>query len=312
MPTTVTWIGGPTTSASTFEQAAGAVAAPVGSHTAARQRLRALWRWLLAGLPVALVAAVWAVPLVWAAGTALRDPSQPVGTGWLWLPGRPTLINFQHAWSYAPFLTYYVNTLIIVSGILACQLVTITLAGYAFARVPVPGREFFFTIFLFQLLTPVTVLVVPNYLTMRDLHVLNSKLAIMLPYLTSGFGTFLVRQACRAVPVELEESARIQGASWWQVIWHVYLPLIWPSLLAFAIVSVTFHWNDFLWPLIVTNTPDARPLTVGLASFAQGGETGAQFALIMAGTLLVMGPLLIAFFFLQRRFIDSFVHSGIK
>ena len=276
------------------------------------RRLRRAGSPLLSTSLIAVVALAWAVPLVWAIGTALRSPSQPVGMGWLWLPGRPTLVNFQDAWTDAPFLTYYVNTIIIVTGILACQLVTITLAGYAFARVRFPGRELFFMLFLFQLLTPVTVLLVPNYLTMRDLHLINTKLAIMLPYLTSGFGTFLVRQACRAVPIELEESARIQGANWWQIIWHVYLPLIRPALIAFSIVSVTFHWNDFLWPLIITNTPDARPLTVGLASFAQGGETGAQFPLIMAGTLLVMGPLLVGFFFLQRRFIDSFLHSGVK
>jgi sn-glycerol 3-phosphate transport system permease protein len=247
-----------------------------------------------------------------ALGTALRSPGQPVGTSWFWLPGPPTLSNLCDAWTDAPFLTYDVNTVIIVFGILACQLVSITLAGYAFARVSFPGREWFFLVFLFQLLTPVTVLLVPNYLTMRDLHLIDNRLAIMLPYLTSGFGTFLIRQACRAVPIELEEAARLQGASWLQVIWHIYLPLIRPALLAFSIVSVSFHWNDFLWPLIVTNTPAARPLTVGLASFAQGGETGAQFPLIMAGTILVMGPLLVAFFLLQRQFVESFLASGLK
>jgi sn-glycerol 3-phosphate transport system permease protein len=252
------------------------------------------------------------VPLIWALGTALRPSELAVGTGWLWLPGHPTAANLRNAWTDAPFLTYYVNTIFIVSGILVCQLVTITLAGYAFARVRFPGREWLFLIVLFQLLTPVTVLLVPNYLTMRDLHLVDSRAAIMLPYLTSGFGIFLVRQACRAVPIELEEAARVQGARWYQIIWHVYLPLIRPALLAFSIVSVTFHWNDFLWPLIVTNTPGARPLTVGLASFAQGGETGAQFPLIMAGTILVMGPLLVAFFLLQRRFVDSFLFSGLR
>jgi sn-glycerol 3-phosphate transport system permease protein len=266
----------------------------------------------LTGALIVGVALIWAVPLIWAVGVALRPVSRPIGAGWLWLPGAPTLANFKDAWTYAPFLTYYINTIIIVGGILACQLVSIVLAGYAFARVRFPGRELFFLLFLFQLLTPVTVLVVPNYITMRDLHIINTKLAIMLPYLASGFGTFLVRQACRAVPIELEESARLQGASWWQVIWYVYLPLIRPSLIAFSIVSITFHWNDFLWPLIITNTPDARPLTVGLASFAQAGETGAIFPLIMAGTLLVAAPLLVGFFALQRQFIESFLHSGVK
>lgn len=277
-----------------------------------RQRLRRQGGRLLTSALLAAICLIWVAPLLWAIGTSLRSPSEPVGAGWLWLPGRPTLANFGDAWNSAPFLTYYVNTLIIVGGILVCQLVTITLAGYAFARARFPGRGLFFLLFIFQLLTPVTVLVVPNYLTMRDLHLINSKLAIMLPYLTSGFGVFLVRQACKSVPADLEESARLEGARWWQVIWHIYVPLIRPALIAFAIVSVTFHWNDFLWPLIVTNTPDARPLTVGLASFTQAGESGAQFPLIMAGTLLVVGPLLLAFAVLQRQFIESFVRSGVK
>lgn len=259
-----------------------------------------------------IIGAIWIVPLVWAVGTSFRAPDASLGEGWLWLPGAPTLENFQEAWTSAPFLTYYVNTIIIVGGILAVQLFTITLAGYAFARVPFPGREIFFGIFIFQLLTPITVLVLPNFLTMKDLHLVDNKLAIMLPYMASGFGTFLMRQAFRTVPLDLEEAARVDGARWYQLLWHVYLPATRATLVAFAIVSITFHWNDFIWPLLVTNTPKSRPLTVGLASFTQASESGAQFPLIMAGTVLVMFPLIIAFLLFQRQFISSFVRSGLK
>lgn len=259
-----------------------------------------------------LISAVWIVPLIWALGTSLRAPDNPLGTGWLWLPGLPTLANFAEAWNAAPFPTYYLNTIIIVTGILAVQLITITLAGYAFARVPFPGREFFFGLFIFQLLTPITVLVVPNFMTMKNLHLIDHRLAIMLPYMASGFGTFLMRQAFRTVPLELEEAARADGARWYQVLWHVYLPATRATLVAFAVVSITFHWNDFIWPLLVTNTPRSRPLTVGLASFTTASESGAQFPLIMAGTVLVMFPLLLAFLIFQRQFISSFVRSGIK
>ena len=267
------------------------------------------WR---SGIILLVISAIWIVPLIWAVGTSLRAPDQPLGTGWLWSPGLPTLANYREAWSDAPFLTYYINTIIIVSGTLAVQLITITLAGYAFARVQFPGRELFFGLFIFQLLTPITVLVVPNFVTMKDLHLVDHKLAIMLPYMASGFGTFLMRQAFRTVPQELEEAARVDGARWWQVLRHVYLPSTRSSLVAFAVVSITFHWNDFIWPLLVTNTPKSRPLTVGLASFTQASESGAQFPLIMAGTILVMFPLLIAFLLFQRQFINSFVRSGLK
>lgn len=261
---------------------------------------------------LAVVGLLWGVPLLWALATSLHDPGEPLAAGGIGLSGQLSLANYREAWESAPFVTYYVNTIIIVSGILAVQLVTITLAGYAFARVRFWGREAAFTLFLFQLMTPLSILLVPNFLTMRDLHLVNHKLAIMLPYMASGFGVFLMRQAFRAIPADLEESARLDGCAWWQVLRYVYLPLTRPALVAFSVVSVTFHWNDFLWPLVVTNTPDARPLTVGLASFTQAGEAGAQFPLIMAGTVMVIAPLLVGFLVFQRQFISSFVHSGLK
>jgi len=259
-----------------------------------------------------IVCLVWVLPLLWAAGTALRPPTLPVGTGWFWLPGAPTLENFGDAWNAAPFFTYYANTVVICTGILLVQLVTITLAGYVFARVPFRGREWMFALFLLQLLLPLPVLAEPNFLTMRDLHLIDNKLAIMLPYMASGFGVFLMRQAYRGVPLELEEAAVLDGCRWWELLTYVYIPLTRPALIAFSIVSITFHWNDFLWPLLVTNTPAARPLTVGLASFATAGENGAQFPLIMAGALLVMAPVLVGFLVFQRNFVASFMQSGFK
>lgn len=259
-----------------------------------------------------IVCIVWVLPLVWSIGTALRPSNLPVGTGWLWLPGAPTLQNFADAWDAAPFVTYYANTIIICAGILVMQLITITLAGYVFARVPFPARELVFALFLLQLLLPLPVLAEPNFLTMRDLHLIDNKLAIMLPYMASGFGVFLMRQAYRSVPIELEEAAVLDGCRWFELLRYVYIPLTRPAMVAFTIVSITFHWNDFLWPLLVTNTPAARPLTVGLASFATAGENGAQYPLIMAGALLVMAPVLIGFLLFQRKFVASFVQSGFK
>jgi sn-glycerol 3-phosphate transport system permease protein len=267
---------------------------------------------LRTNLVLLVVCLIWALPLLWAIGTAVRPPNLPVGTGWLWLPGAPTLENFGDAWNAAPFVTYYANTIVICAGILIVQLITITLGGYVFARVPFRGRGWVFGLFLLQLLLPLPVLAEPNFLTMRDLHLIDNKLAIMLPYMASGFGVFLMRQACRGVPIELEEAAVLDGCRWWQLLRYVYIPLTRPALVAFSIVSITFHWNDFLWPLIVTNTPSARPLTVGLASFATAGENGAQFPLIMAGALLVMAPVLVGFLLFQRQFVASFVQSGFK
>ncbi|HEX5414898.1 MAG TPA: carbohydrate ABC transporter permease [Chloroflexota bacterium] len=266
---------------------------------------------VLRGGIASLLAFIWAVPMLWAVATAFRDPTDPVSSGLL-SAAPPSLASFGNAWNSAPFPTYYVNTIIIVGGILLVQLATITLAGYAFGRLTFPGRNILFALFLLQMMLPASALVVPNYETMRTLNLIDTRTAIMLPAFVSGFGTFLMTQTFRALPREFEEAARIDGANTFQVLWHVYFPLARPAVVAFAVVSVCYHWNDFLWPLIVTNTPASRPLTVGLAAFTQSSESGQDWQLIMAGTLLTTFPLLIGFFVFQRRFISSFIQSGLR
>jgi len=266
---------------------------------------------LVRGVAALLFAVLWVVPLLWTIATAFRDPRDPVSSG-LISTAPPSLASFATAWNSAPFPTYYVNTVIIVGGILIVQLVTITLAGYAFGRLQFPGKSVLFALFLLQMMLPASALIVPNYETIRALNLIDTRLAIMLPAFVSGFGTFLMTQTFRALPREFEEAARIDGANSWQVLRHVYFALSRPAIVAFGVVSVCYHWNDFLWPLIVTNTPASRPLTVGLATFTQSSESGQDWQLIMAGTLLTTFPLLIGFFAFQRRFISSFIQSGLR
>lgn len=257
------------------------------------------------------LAIAWAAPLVLSIETAVRSSHDAVSNGLFWTEP-PGLGNFVDAWNSAPFPLYYVNTIIIVTGILAMQMITVTLAGYAFGRLSFPGKGPLFALFLLQMMLPATALVLPNYQTMRILGLIDNRLAIMLPAFASGFGTFLMTQTFRALPREFEDAAHMDGANWWQVLWHVYVPLGRPAVVAFGVVSVCYHWNDFLWPLIVTNTPASRPLTVGLAAFTQSSESGEAWQLIMAGTLLTAIPLLLAFFVFQRRFISSFIQSGLR
>ena len=230
----------------------------------------------------------------------------------LWPDYRPTLANFQLAWESANFLLYYVNTLIVVVGILAVQLVTVSLAGYAFARLEFRFKNTLFYLFLMQLMLVPPILIVPNLTTIVQLGLFDSLLGVMAPYMASAFGTFLMRQAFKGIPREFEDAALIDGCSWWQLLWHVLLPLARPALVAFGIVSVVAHWNEFLWPLIVINAPSHRTLTVGLASFTRGSEGAQEWGLIAAGTLLVCLPLLAAFVAFQRQFISSFMFTGIK
>lgn len=259
-----------------------------------------------------LVACVWMTPFVWMLVAAFNPQSIGAGMASLIPDYVPTLANFREAWASADFPRYGLNTLIITLGILAVQLVTITLAGYAFARLEFPGRTLCFYLFLLQLMLAPVVLIVPNLTTIAKLGLYDTLLGVMAPYFASAFGTFLMRQAFKAIPRELEDAALIDGASVLQRIRLIYLPLAKPSLIAFSIVSVTAHWNEFLWPLMVINSPDLRPLTVGLASFTRGAEGAQAWGVIAAGTLMVSAPLLIAFALFQRAFVNSFVSSGIK
>lgn len=259
-----------------------------------------------------LVAGLWMVPFAWMLVAAFNPESTGAGMASLVPSYVPTLANFREAWTSADFPRYGLNTLIITLGILAVQIVTITLAGYAFARLEFPGRTVCFYLFLLQLMLAPVVLIVPNLTTIAKLGLYDSLLGVMAPYFASAFGTFLMRQAFRSIPRELEDAALIDGASVFQRIGFIYLPLAKPSLVAFSIVSVTAHWNEFLWPLMVINSPDLRPLTLGLASFTRGAEGAQAWGVIAAGTLLVSAPLLIAFALFQRAFVNSFVSSGIK
>ena len=262
---------------------------------------------------VALLALAWATPFIWMLVAAFR-PERGGGAGMASLiPDYiPTLANFVEAWESADFALYYLNTILICAGILAVQLVTISLAGYAFARLEFPGRTLFFYLYLIQLMLAPIVLLVPNLRTVAQLGLYDTLPGVMAPYFASAFGTFLMRQSFRTIPRELEDAALADGARWWQLIVHVYLPLAKPSMIAFAIVSVTTHWNEFLWPLMVINSPDRRPLTVGLAMFTLGAEGAQAWGVSAAGTLLVVAPLVIGFLLFQRRFVNSFLASGLK
>ena len=258
------------------------------------------------------IAALWAVPVVWALVASLRPANEPLGRGDVWFAFPLTLDNYARAWSLAPFDLYFVNTVVIVLMILGVQLVTITLAGFAFAHFDFAGKQAFFFFILLQLMIPTTALLSPNFATIRTLGLFDTRLAIAIPYFGSAFGTFLMRQIFLEVPKDLVDAGVMDGCAWRQLLRNVYLPPAVPTLIAFGLSSVAWHWNEFLWPLIITNSDKSRPLTAGLVRFTQLGEIGAQWSLLSAATLMVIGPLFIVFLFFQRRFIQSFMHSGIK
>jgi len=267
---------------------------------------------IVAGLML-ITAFLWSTPFLWTLVASFR-PQTAGGIGMASLVPDyvPTLAHFREAFESGDFAVYYVNTAIVAFGILGVQIVTISLAGYAFARLSFPGRDFIFYVFLLQLMLVPPILIVPNLRTIVDLGLYGSLLGVMAPYFASAFGTFLMRQTFRQIPRDFEEAAVIDGAQWWQTLWHVLLPMAKPGLIAFSLVSLMAHWNEFLWPLMVLNEPSTQTLTIGLASFALGTEGGREWGLLAAGTLLVMFPLLTLFAVFQRQFVNSFMFAGLK
>jgi sn-glycerol 3-phosphate transport system permease protein len=286
------------------------------------------FKWLLKDVPLAtrneitpklgfalvvLLALVWLIPFLWMVVATLRPPSDGInGMAELMPSLRPTLDNIRDAWEIGDFPRYALNTTIICTGILLVQFVTVTLAGFAFARLEFAGKALIFYLFLLQLMLVPVLLIVPNLTLVAKLGLYDTLTGVMMPFFASAFGTFLMRQAFEAIPTELEDAALIDGAGVFARIRHIYVPLSLPSFSAFAIVSVTSHWNDFLWPLMVINSPDKRPLTIGLSVFTQTAEGTQAWGTIAAGTLIVIAPLLVTFLIFQKRFISSFVTSGIK
>ncbi len=263
---------------------------------------------LLDTLAAWLLALLWILPLAYAVWTAFHPAEYSTRFA---LAAPLTLDNFRRAWEAAPFARYFVNTTLLVAMVLVVQLVLGTLAAYAFARYEFKGRGIAFALVLVQLMIMPDILLVENYRTMAKLGLVDTLLAIGLPYFASAFAIFLLRQTFMGIPKELDEAARVEGASAMQTLWRVYVPLAKPVYTAFALVSVSFHWNNFLWPLIITNSVNARPLTVGLQVFSSVDQ-GVDCSVITAATLMTSAPLLIAFLLFQRQFVQSFMRAGIK
>ncbi len=255
-----------------------------------------------------MLAIIWVLPLLYALWTAFHPGEYATRFSFT---APLTLENFHNAWAAAPFAHYFLNTTILVTLILVAQFIVCTPAAFAFARMEFAGRNVVFAIMLMQLMIMPDVLLVGNYRTMAKLGLVDTILAIALPYLGSAFGIFLLRQTFLTVPQQLDDAARLEGCTLLGRLWRVYVPLARPTYIAYGLVSVSYHWNNFLWPLVITNSVNTRPLTVGLSIFASTDQ-GIDWSIITAATLMTSAPLLVAFLLFQRQFVQSFMRAGIR
>ena len=262
-------------------------------------------------LILSAIALLMLFPLLWLIGTSLKSPSEDIFSfPPQILPTSPTLENFLTVWDTYPFGQYLYNSAIVAFLAVGLNLLFCSLAAYPLARLNFRGREFIFALVLATIMIPFQIVMIPLYILAVNLGLRNTYLGIVLPNLTSAFGIFLLRQALKAVPLELEEAARIDGCSELGIWWNIMIPAIRPALFTLAIFVFIGSWSDFLWPLIVLDDPDYYTLPLAVANLAD--SFSLDWRLVAAGSVISIVPILLLFLLLQKYIVPTDVGSGVK
>lgn len=259
---------------------------------------------LLLGLVVTLM------PFLWMILTSFKTQSEAIRIPPVIFPEVWNFQNYSAVFEMIPFAKMYFNTSVTALVTIVGQLLICSLAAYAFARIHFPGRDIIFVCLLAVLMVPSSFFILPQYLLVQKIGLLNTLPALFIPYLFSAFGTFLLRQFFMALPDELEDAARLDGCNHLQIYAKIMLPLIRSGLVALGILTLRFAWNDLMWPLIVNTSTDKMTLSAGLA-FMQG-QYITNYPVMMAGAVLAVLPLLILFIIFQKQFVEGIALSGIK
>lgn len=250
------------------------------------------------------------LPFLWMILTSFKGIDEVFTYSMQWLPSKPNWEGYRKVWSEIPFGRMYLNSIIVAGAVTALQLITSVLAGYAFARLNFPGRDTVFMVYLATMMVPHQATIIPSFLLVRNLRLIDTYWALILPFAAGPFGAFLLRQFFLTMPRSLEEAAIIDGCSHIGVLRHVILPLCKPALVTLGLFEFMFAWNDFMWPLIVTNKMSMRTLQVGLALLR--AEVSTEWPMLMAATVMATIPILVAFLAAQRQFIESITFTGLK
>lgn len=265
---------------------------------------------LLLHMVIYILALAVLAPFIWMFLTSFKDMSEIFVYPPKWFPEKFNLDNYVKAFEAAPFGRYYLNSIFVAATVTVGQLITCSMAAFAFARLKFWGRDVLFFIFLGTMMIPYNVTMIPSFMVLYWLGWINSYQALIVPGLASAFGTFLLRQFFMTIPKELEEAAYIDGATKLQVLRKIIVPLSKPALATLAIFAFMGVFNDFIWSLIVLNSEDMSTVQLGLAIFRDRYIT--QWDLLMAGSVTAVMPILIVFFFAQKYFIKGITLSGIK
>jgi ABC-type glycerol-3-phosphate transport system permease component len=284
---------------------AGAVVR-AGGRAAVRARAKAIAS-LPAHVLLALLALVSVYPIYWMFVTAFRPSDDSLSTNPL--PGPVSLENFAHVWEQIPIGSMLASTFGMAITLSAAQLLVAILASYGFARWSFRGKKVLYLLFVGSWLVPFQVTMIPNYLLVSQMGLLNTVMGVVLPQLCSAFGVMMLRQHLESFPKELLDAAQMDGRSTWQALWQVVVPNLRPALAALAIMLFISAWNEYLWPTLIMQKSQAL-IQVGIRAFL--GAEGNNWGAIMAASAIACLPIFLIYIFLQRYVVDAFVRSGIK
>jgi multiple sugar transport system permease protein len=259
-------------------------------------------------LLLAAISILTIVPLLWMLSGAFKTRQESYLLNLI--PENPTFENFRYVFTEVPFPRYMFNSFFVSTTVTILALFFHSMAAYSLARLRFPGRELIFSFIFATLLVSLPVILVPLFILVRELGMLDSYAGLIVPAIFHAFGIFLLRQFYLGIPRELEEAAIVDGAGYWRVYWNIILPLSRPILAALAVFFFLANWNSFLWPLTITTNQDLWVVQIGIASFRQQYASSQQY--IMAASTIVAMPTMLLFFIFQRQLVESIKTSGLK
>lgn len=263
------------------------------------------------GIVIACLILIFFFPFYWMVITAFKTLGETVLFPPSLVPASWDLTNFIKAYEAIPFLKYLGNSLIVTTTVLLMQMATIIPASYAFAHYNFKGSKLFFALIMVTMMIPAQLVFLPLFVLFSKWHMVNQYLSLILPFASSAFGIFMLRQNFKQIPKELLEAARLDGASEWRMIRKIILPMARPTLTTLALLTFIGTWNDYFWPLVLTTNDNVRTLPVGIASL-RNIENGVNYNIMMAGNVMLVLPIMIVFLAAQKQIIKAFTYLGDK
>lgn len=268
--------------------------------------------WILLGYVLkAAVLMIFIFPFLWMISTSLQTFRETMTFPPTWIPASPQWSNFMEAMNAGPFLTYFKNSVVVTGSIIVLQFLIMIPAAYAFAKYKFPGKTLLFGMILLAFMIPGQVTFIPVYLMMADWGLVKTLLPQIIPFISNAFGIFLLRQYFMQIPEEIIEAARLDNANEFKIMRKIMIPMSKPALATIALFSFVSHWNDYFWPLVMTDSAAVRPLTLGIAMLRET-EGISNWHIIMAGNVILVVPILLVYLFCSKHIVKAFVYSGIK